>query len=105
MEYCAHGCGRIDHDGPCERSTDEASERLIAETSLHCPSCQTPVVKEEGCNHMTCRCQHEFCYVCGESIPRDSHGRQATELHFAPNSYSHVGVQGGCQQFGDVPTL
>ncbi|KAG9949855.1 hypothetical protein KCU85_g4025, partial [Aureobasidium melanogenum] len=22
------------------------------------------VVLSEGCNHITCRCKHEFCYIC-----------------------------------------
>ena len=106
MEYCSRGCGRIDHDGPCEISTDEASEKLISETTLPCPECRAPVVKIEGCNHMTCvngSCSHQFCYVCGKSIQRDEHGHQLTSLHFAPTSYSDIGIPGGCNQFGNVP--
>ena len=30
-----------------------------------CPSCKFWVSKNEGCDHMTCRCGHEFCYKCG----------------------------------------
>ncbi|CAD8097178.1 unnamed protein product [Paramecium sonneborni] len=30
-----------------------------------CPQCKFWVEKSEGCNHMTCRCKFEFCYVCG----------------------------------------
>jgi len=30
-----------------------------------CPKCGTMVERTEGCNHMTCRCAYEFCYVCG----------------------------------------
>jgi len=30
-----------------------------------CPKCETPVEKNGGCNHMTCRqCKHEWCWVC-----------------------------------------
>jgi hypothetical protein len=107
MEYCSHGCGRIDHDGPCEISTDEASEKLISETTLPCPECRAPVFKIEGCNHMTCAngsCSHQFCYVCGKSIQRDEHGHQSTSLHFAPSSFSDIGIPGGCNQFGNVTT-
>ncbi|KAG2496817.1 hypothetical protein HYH03_005223 [Edaphochlamys debaryana] len=31
-----------------------------------CPGCRQGVVKASGCNHMTCVCGSEFCYVCGK---------------------------------------
>jgi len=99
MQYCSHGCGRIDHDSPCEISTDEASEKFISETTLPCPECRAPVFKIDGCNHMTCTngsCSHQFCFVCGLSIQINEHGHQATYLHFTPN--------GICNQFINVPT-
>ena len=30
-----------------------------------CGKCRYWVVKNHGCDHMTCRCGYEFCYVCG----------------------------------------
>ncbi len=30
-----------------------------------CPKCRFWVSKNEGCDHMTCRCKYEFCYKCG----------------------------------------
>ncbi len=35
-----------------------------------CPSCKYWVEKNEGCNHMTCRCGKQFCYVCGGDYPQ-----------------------------------
>ena len=29
-----------------------------------CPACQHGVEKNLGCDHMTCRCKHEFCWRC-----------------------------------------
>lgn len=30
-----------------------------------CSKCKYWVHKSDGCDHMTCRCGHEFCYICG----------------------------------------
>ncbi|CAN4092260.1 unnamed protein product [Withania somnifera] len=30
-----------------------------------CPNCKIFVEKTEGCIHMTCRCEYQFCYRCG----------------------------------------
>jgi len=35
-----------------------------------CPSCKFWVEKNDGCDHMTCRCKYEFCYVCGGKYNR-----------------------------------
>lgn len=31
-----------------------------------CPGCHGHVEKNEGCNHMTCRCETEWCWLCGQ---------------------------------------
>jgi len=30
-----------------------------------CPKCGAMVERTEGCNHMTCICNYEYCYICG----------------------------------------
>ncbi|MFH4975761.1 hypothetical protein AB6A40_002470 [Gnathostoma spinigerum] len=30
-----------------------------------CPSCRSFFERSYGCNHITCACSYEFCYVCG----------------------------------------
>ena len=32
-----------------------------------CPQCRLPMEKNEGCQHMTCRCSHQFCWECLEN--------------------------------------
>jgi len=29
-----------------------------------CPQCRLPMEKNAGCQHMTCRCSHQFCWEC-----------------------------------------
>ena len=41
---------------------------LKANKTVKCKKCGSLVQKAEGCNHMTCRCGHEFCWLCGETI-------------------------------------
>ena len=37
---------------------------IIANTKV-CPKCSSPIEKNGGCNHITCRkCSHEFCWIC-----------------------------------------
>lgn len=36
-----------------------------------CSKCKFWVEKNEGCDHMTCRCKYEFCYKCGGKYPHN----------------------------------
>jgi hypothetical protein len=47
-----------------------------------CPKCRSLIERREGCNHMVCRCKHEFCWLCGD-VYRGGHF-----------------VGGVCRQFG-----
>lgn len=92
LVFCRH-CLREYHNGSCEPSGASASGRtrtgtnrlevsaendqsarwereardLIRKTTKRCPntSCNVPVEKTAGCNHMTCsRCKFEWCWIC-----------------------------------------
>ena len=40
--------------------------------TMKCPMCHVRVLRTEGCNHMTCLCRCQFCYICGK--PWEGHG-------------------------------
>ena len=45
----------------------EAAEKSSASwvaAQKRCPACQAPIQKNGGCNHMSCPCGHEFCWLC-----------------------------------------
>lgn len=38
-------------------------EMLLGEAMKRCPACGEHIIKNGGCNHMTCRCRHEFFWT------------------------------------------
>ncbi|KAI9572593.1 hypothetical protein HD554DRAFT_2061352 [Boletus coccyginus] len=77
-------------DGP-KHSCDGSSEldHLMKEKGWkHCPNCMTPILKEAGCNHMSCispGCNTHFCYICGGMIVRSALNQeinQSVSEHF-----------------------
>jgi hypothetical protein len=99
LDLCVLGCGRIYHgETDCNISFDEASEQLINSTSIPCPKCHINTHKFDGCNHMTCYCCNtQFCWICGEELPKDINSVYRTELHFRSSGIG-PGIQNGCFQ-------
>ncbi|KAI1711031.1 IBR domain, a half RING-finger domain-containing protein [Ditylenchus destructor] len=75
-EFCFK-CGNDSHEpivcdllkvwlDECKQSFgEEESLRWMTTNSKPCPKCESPIEKNGGCNHMTCRhCNHEFCWLC-----------------------------------------
>ncbi|GAB1727524.1 hypothetical protein NU195Hw_g537t1 [Hortaea werneckii] len=60
-------CKAPSHSGDCPE--DEALQQLIniahAEEWQRCSECKRFVELDTGCNHISCRCGFQFCYVCG----------------------------------------
>ncbi|KAF2836442.1 hypothetical protein M501DRAFT_979578 [Patellaria atrata CBS 101060] len=52
----------------CEYTQEEVGfERAVREHRYQrCPNCDRVVELMEACNHITCVCDQEFCYICGE---------------------------------------
>jgi hypothetical protein len=62
-------CKSFAHDGECQ-NVDHGDLQLIelaaSEGWKRCKRCYTFVSLKHGCNHITCMCGYEFCYVCEE---------------------------------------
>ncbi|KAF4769660.1 hypothetical protein N7455_006331 [Penicillium solitum] len=52
-------------DCPMDEPLHAVLEMADAAKWKRCFNCRTMVELRHGCNHMTCRCGREFCYVCG----------------------------------------
>jgi len=57
-----------DHTKRANESAEDQkkNEEWKKANTIVCPSCKTIIQKDGGCNHMTCKCGHEFCYLCRE---------------------------------------
>ena len=61
-----------------KEESDSANVDYIKLNCKICPHCQTPIEKNQGCNHMTCKnCKGEFCWLCGG--PYRGHTRCVTQ--------------------------
>lgn len=59
--------------------------KWLNENTKQCPRCNVNIIKNGGCNHMTCEnCNYEFCWICMEKY---------TTTHFSSTSK--------CKQFDD----
>ncbi|KAK0657446.1 hypothetical protein B0T16DRAFT_385984 [Cercophora newfieldiana] len=54
-------------DTPCPQDRDRQVVDMLAEEEgwRRCSKCAVLVEHREACQHMTCRCGNQFCYVCG----------------------------------------
>lgn len=60
-------CRNAIHEGPCPEDLDMKTTLEVADAAgwRRCDGCQEMIERDYGCNHMTCLCGHEFCYICG----------------------------------------
>ncbi|BGP23238.1 hypothetical protein JCM10295v2_002132 [Rhodotorula toruloides] len=52
--------------GLCGASADDEAARVLERDHQckRCPRCQRMIDLDTGCWHVTCRCRHEFCFLC-----------------------------------------
>lgn len=79
-------CEHPPHQGTCEEFLQFLSETdvdsanaqslmsvLHEEKAKKCKGCGYYVIKNRGCNHMTCRCGYQFFYCCGAEYTTAAH--------------------------------
>ncbi|KAL4501745.1 hypothetical protein ABPG73_019882 [Tetrahymena malaccensis] len=56
------------HQGNCENfqiNQQYIEQMLLNENGRYCPTCKAPIIKNGGCDHMTCKsCGTHFCWKC-----------------------------------------
>ena len=61
-----------------------------------CPHCYVLVEKNQGCNHITCKCAGTFCWICGRDDSKGSHQECRTAKN--PRLNAHGLVEPSAQQ-------
>ncbi len=46
------------------QAAERATQLLLQSRTKQCPRCHQGVEKNGGCDHMTCTCGYEFCWLC-----------------------------------------
>jgi len=59
-------------NGLADEFTGDYLKKVAGTTMQKCPRCNNWIEKSEGCNHMTCKCGHEFDFATGKSYNRNS---------------------------------
>jgi hypothetical protein len=57
-------CDEYDVRNRRRRKEEQKSAQAARGMSKPCPACKRDVHKSSGCNHITCVCGHEWCYLC-----------------------------------------
>ncbi|KAM0001194.1 putative transcription factor C2H2 family [Helianthus debilis subsp. tardiflorus] len=73
--HCGMGCIEYQSFKKGERSPDDILLLDLAKNKkwMKCSNCNYFVEKTEGCQHISCRCGHHFCYGCGQPYDQGSH--------------------------------
>ncbi|KAJ5387633.1 hypothetical protein N7509_010174, partial [Penicillium cosmopolitanum] len=59
-------CKEEFHQGKCVQKWNPVVRMAQVYGWKRCAKCQNIVELSTGCNHTTCRCRYEFCYVCAK---------------------------------------
>jgi len=91
--YCVR-CGNPAHpDRPCPPPSDMI--KWLERKTKKCPKCGEPIEKNAGCQHMTCRCGHDFCWLCLGPFPNCNCGHFEDESRRAAQELQRQQARGG----------
>ncbi|KDN51886.1 hypothetical protein RSAG8_00437, partial [Rhizoctonia solani AG-8 WAC10335] len=66
-------CEEIAQQEKSSRGEHAIAEAMTMALIRDCPDCQTPFMKESGCNKMNCpKCGTVSCYICRQRVPKIS---------------------------------
>lgn len=74
IHICSKCNTKHHHQHRCSIRTSEDDRMFKDWAKSHgvknCPTCQSPIEKSEGCNHVTCiRCKSHICWTCLKVFP------------------------------------
>ncbi|KAI0421245.1 hypothetical protein F5X98DRAFT_371255 [Xylaria grammica] len=67
-------CEQYDRRTRKQRKSYKLSEKHVKETTKPCPGCKKNVNKYSGCDHITCVCGFEWCWLCFAPYTKDGGG-------------------------------
>jgi ariadne-1 len=89
------------HSGACNFEKDKQFLGWVKEKNVkRCPGCQSRTEKNEGCNHMTCRCGFEWCWICQTVWGPDHFGHHFDIM--PNNAYVNDDIYGTQRNWGDA---
>ena len=72
-EFCVNGCPELHPGMTCQQYKNIMKEEgkefvdVVKKNNIKiCEKCGAWIEKNKGCNHITCKCKYEFCYICGK---------------------------------------
>ena len=104
-------CEEFDcNDAQIERLEEaELSAKLLAkDKSKICPSCKQGITRIDGCDHLSCRCGQEWCYIClasWENILRMGNEAHAPHCDHHPRKMQKSKAQQAAAQVQMAETL
>lgn len=66
------GCKEVEK--PSDTSSRTKIEEVMSKALIReCSRCKAQIVKEDGCNKVTCRCGQSMCYICRKQVVTYEH--------------------------------